>query len=85
MLLSPVYKEKLAALVIDEAHCVKFWGDQFRQTFVLIGDLRSLIPSNVKLLALTATATIETRNVSVCCKEVVHGQSSACVNFSRKE
>ena len=60
MLLSPVYKEKLAALVIDEAHCVKFWGDQFRQTFALIGDLRSLIPSNVKLLALTATATIET-------------------------
>ena len=60
MLLSPVYKEKLAALVIDEAHCVKFWGDQFRQTFALIGDLRSLIQSNVKLLALTATATIET-------------------------
>ena len=25
MLLSPVYKEKLVALVIDEAHCVKTW------------------------------------------------------------
>ena len=47
MLLSPVYTEKLAALVIDEAHCVKFWGDQFRQTLALIGDLRNLIPSNV--------------------------------------
>ena len=45
MLPSPVYKEKLAALVIDEAHCVKFWGDLFRQAFALIGDLRSLIPS----------------------------------------
>ena len=60
MLLSPLYKEKLAALVIDEAHCVKFWGDLFQQTFALICDLRRLIPSNVKLLALTATATIET-------------------------
>ena len=37
MLLSPVYK-KLAVLVIDEEHCVKFWGDQFRQTFALICD-----------------------------------------------
>ena len=25
MLLSPVYKEKIVALVIDEAHCVKTW------------------------------------------------------------
>ena len=25
MLLSPVYKEKLIGLVIDEAHCVKSW------------------------------------------------------------
>ena len=27
MLLSPTYKEKLVALVIDEAHCVKSWYD----------------------------------------------------------
>ena len=25
MLLSPVYKEKMVALVVDEAHCVKSW------------------------------------------------------------
>ena len=48
------------ALVIDEAHCVKLWGDQFRTAFFEIGNLRSIIPSHVKILALTATATSQT-------------------------
>ena len=60
MLLSKPYIEKLVALVVDEAHCVKLWGDKFRTVFAEIGDLRSLIPTRVKVLALTATATTET-------------------------
>ena len=60
MLLSPPYQQNLVALVVDEAHCVKTWGDEFRKTFAQIGDIRSLIPSSVKVLALTATATCET-------------------------
>ena len=39
------------------------WGDQFRRTFAQIGDLRSLLPNEVKLLALTATATMDTYSV----------------------
>ena len=65
MLLLPVYQEKLVALVIDEAHCVKTWGDQFRRSFARIGDLRSLLPKNVNVLALTATATAETLDVVI--------------------
>ena len=57
MLLSSTYKSNLCALVIDEAHCVKTWGDQFRVAFAKIGDMRSLIPSRVNMLALTATVT----------------------------
>ena len=48
------------ALVIDEAHCVKLWGDQFRTAFLEISNLRSIIPTHVKILALTATATSQT-------------------------
>ncbi len=63
MLMSPKYKEKLVCLAIDEAHCVKIWGEKFRPTFSEIGDLRSIIPSGINVLALTATATTETYNI----------------------
>jgi len=63
MLLSPPYQENLVAVAVDEAHCVKSWGDQFRKSFARIGDLRSLIPKDVNILALTATATHETVSV----------------------
>ena len=35
-------------------------GDEFRKTFAELGSIRSLLPSNVNVLALTATATRET-------------------------
>ena len=60
MLLSTKYKQCLVALVVDEAHCIKLWGEDFRQTFSEIGNIRSLIPSGVNVMALTATATSET-------------------------
>ena len=47
MLLSPPYIKNLVAVVVDEAHCVKTWGDDFLVAFSDIGDLRSLIPDNV--------------------------------------
>jgi superfamily II DNA helicase RecQ len=49
--------------VVDEAHCVKTWGEKFRTAFGKIGDLRSVIPKDVNILALTATATMETYNI----------------------
>ena len=60
MLLSSIYQEKLVAVCIDEAHCIQTWGDQFRITFSQIGDIRSLIPKQVKIIALTATASKDT-------------------------
>lgn len=65
MFLSPKYKEKLAAIAVDEAHCVETWGDDFRTVFSQIGELRSLIPTGVSMVAPTATATKETLD-SVC-------------------
>ena len=45
ILLSSMYKNRLVVLVVDEAHCVKLWGDQFRKAFALIGSLGRLLPS----------------------------------------
>ena len=59
MLLSAPYKKNLVALVVDEAHCVKTWGDTFRMAFAEIGTLRSLISPNVRIMALTATCTLK--------------------------
>ena len=65
MLLSPIYQENFVALAVDEAHCVKSWGDQFRKSLARIGDLRSLLPKGINVLALTATATTETLEVVI--------------------
>ena len=48
MLHSDEYRKQLVAVVVDEAHCIKTWGDKFRTSFSKIGEL-----------ALTATATLE--------------------------
>lgn len=32
-----IYQEHLVALIVDEAHCIKTWGDNFRISFSKIG------------------------------------------------
>ena len=38
-------------------------GDRFRQAFYKLGDLRSIVPSGINIMALTATATLKTFHV----------------------
>jgi ATP-dependent DNA helicase RecQ len=52
---------KVAALAIDEAHCISEWGHDFRPEYRQLADLRSLLP-NVPVMALTATATARVRD-----------------------
>ena len=40
-------------------------GETFRKAFSLIGEVRSLLPDTVRIMALTATATTATRT-AVC-------------------
>ncbi|XP_072051811.1 uncharacterized protein [Amphiura filiformis] len=49
-------RDKLVAVVIDEAHCIDKWGEDFRPAFKKLGQLRAIIP-DIPYMVLTATAT----------------------------
>ena len=50
-------KINLSFLAIDEAHCISEWGHDFRPEYRKIRDIIDQINSDIKIIALTATAT----------------------------
>lgn len=48
--------DKVSLLVIDEAHCISDWGHDFRPHYRLLERIVKSLPSNLRLLATTATA-----------------------------
>ncbi len=47
---------RLGLLVVDEAHCISDWGHDFRPDYTRIVGFLGRLPSNVPVLATTATA-----------------------------
>ena len=48
--------DRIALIVIDEAHCISDWGHDFRPHYRLIERVLHILPPNLRLLATTATA-----------------------------
>jgi len=48
--------DRIALLVIDEAHCISDWGHDFRPHYRLVQRVAETLPPNLRLLATTATA-----------------------------
>ena len=55
----------LKRFVIDEAHCISLWGNDFRGSYRKLSELKNNFP-NIPIMALTATATPQVR------KDIVH-------------
>ena len=54
-----VSKMNVSFVVVDEAHCISSWGHDFRPAFRRIINLMQVLPSNIPVLATTATATVD--------------------------
>ncbi len=56
---SEVDKLTIAAVAVDEAHCISEWGHDFRPAYREIRSSLEMLPDSVHWIALTATATPE--------------------------
>ncbi len=48
---------KLSMVVVDEAHCISYWGHDFRPAYRRIINVVNLLPKGMPVIATTATAT----------------------------
>ena len=57
---------RIPLVAVDEAHCVSQWGQDFRPSYLAIGEFIKQLPKSPVVAALTATATERVRRDIVC-------------------
>ncbi|WP_245906995.1 RecQ family ATP-dependent DNA helicase [Reichenbachiella versicolor] len=84
---SEIFVERLkqmnvSMIAVDEAHCISQWGFDFRPSYL---DINSIYPyiENAKKIALTATATKETKK-DICEKLSFQNPNTFQKSFARK-
>jgi superfamily II DNA helicase RecQ len=55
LLQTPEFTQNVLSIVIDEAHCVSEWGENFRKAFSELGRLRFYVPGTIPFLVTSAT------------------------------
>lgn len=56
-----VSRMSISLITVDEAHCVSQWGQDFRSSYLGIGEFIASLPSRPTVAAFTATATEKVR------------------------
>lgn len=96
MLLSPVFQKNLVAVAVNEPHCFKKWSVSLMlvslSKFITSShftyyrgenlEVRSLIPKETRIMALTATATVKTRHA--ICKTLGMSDPVVIADFPNK-
>lgn len=59
LFLEKVKRMKVSMIVVDESHCISQWGYDFRPAYLKIAEIRKVLPEDIPVMALTATATPE--------------------------
>ena len=55
LLREPRWSRSILFMVVDEAHCIKQWGSEFRKHYTSLETLRAFVPRGVPVLATSAT------------------------------
>lgn len=63
LLSTPKFASAIAAIFVDETHCVDEWGEGFRTEYSELASMRSHVGSEVPIVACTATMSTETFDV----------------------
>lgn len=57
------FRRRVQAVIVDEAHCIDEWGEEFRPKYRELEKLRSYTGQDIPFVACTATCATNTFNV----------------------